>query len=140
MSIPSRKTRRRILAIVTLVALAAVSLVEIHITKSMPYKPPSKKMLDNAILVCLDICNFHTLPIGRHRVAKSVRMFGIDVPRKNLVSSIQTAGGDNVISQEPLIGLQLKMATKTPAVPHKTIVNPTALIAIVILLPGNREW
>ena len=68
----------------------------------MTHKLPSISIPISPILCDIFICKGQTDETGSKRMAKSVKMFGIEYPRKNRFSPIQFEG--IVLFQDPEIG------------------------------------
>jgi len=80
--------------------------------KGGAYKPASKNTPDSANFLPLDCCRFQMKGRGRRRIAKSVTIFGMELPRRKAKLSTQRPLGID-LSHQKATGVQEKMETVT---------------------------
>ena len=101
------------------------------------HNPPSRNIPETANLRPLDICRFHTLPMGSPKMITSIVMFGTELPKKNSRVLMHLDGV--VRSQKPRMGLQEKIETRMQATAQPATSPPTRLVAMVNPRVGKIE-
>ena len=86
------------------------------------YIKPRTKMSVRAIFCEVGSCSFHMFGIGMSHTARSVMMFTMAYPMAKSLNEMHCPWP----VQNPLIGMQLKMARKIVMIVHTLIIAPTA--------------
>ena len=69
----------------------------------------------------------------------STTIFGTAFPMKKSLKLMQVGGGSIHGSQNPLIGLQAKIAVSMTATAHAIVIAPTTFKRIAKILPGKSS-
>ena len=85
----------------------------------------------------LDICRYQTFLIGSAKIARSMMMFGMALPKKNFRVLMHLEGV--VISQKPWIGVQENIETRRHAAPQASTKALTTLVAMMNPRVGKIE-
>ena len=99
------------------------------------YNDPSRNVAEIANFDFKALFRCYTWFMGRQRIMMSVDILGTAKVNRKMSQSIHLRAGDWVMSQNPRIGRQENMATKTTAVAHANTKAPRNLLRRSKVLP-----